>query len=79
MLSKYSKKSVFSECDISTDEHLINAANEMDKGLSFLGINDYDLDNLSSTLLDTYDKQQKIVLEEKCFHFSHSFLWPCWN
>ena len=48
----------FSEEDINTENHLIHATTEMDKGLSALGLDSYDLDNLAPTLLGTYDYQQ---------------------
>ncbi len=54
-ISKYS----FSEEDISKESHIVDAVFEMDKALSNLGIDSYDLDNLADTLLNVYDKQQE--------------------
>lgn len=61
------KKQKFKEEDISSDEHLIKAANEMDKGLVALGIEEYDLDNLAPTLIATYDEQQSKVIKNRAF------------
>lgn len=49
----------FSEEDVDTEEHLIHATAEMDKGLGSLGMNTYDLDNLAPTLLGAYEAQQE--------------------
>lgn len=48
----------FSEENVETEEHLIHATAEMDKGLDSLGLDIYDLDNLAPTLLGAYDAQQ---------------------
>lgn len=48
-----------SEDDIETEEHLISAAVEMDKGLDSIGLGSYALDNLAPTLLGVYDYQQE--------------------
>lgn len=48
----------FSEENVETEEHLIHATAEMDKGLDSLGLDTYDLDNLAPTLLGAYDAQQ---------------------
>lgn len=57
----------FSVEDISTDEHIVHATTEMDKGLSAFGIEEYDLDNLAPVLLAVYDEQQKNVDDVKKF------------
>ena len=49
----------FSEEDVDTEEHLIHATAEMDKGLGSFGMNTYDLDNLAPTLLGAYEAQQE--------------------
>lgn len=49
----------FSEEKVETEEHLIHATMEMDKGLCSLGIGTYDLDNLAPTFLDAYETEQK--------------------
>lgn len=51
-------KSGFSEEDIAEEDHLIHAAQEMDKGLDAFGLGQYDLDDLAPTLLGVYDWQQ---------------------
>lgn len=48
----------FSEEDIESEDYLIHAAMEMDKGLNSFNLGDYDLDNLAPTLLGVYDSQQ---------------------
>ncbi len=60
-------KQGFTEENISTDEHLIHATMEMDKGLSSFGIQEYNLDNLAPSLLTVYDGQQKSVKESEKF------------
>lgn len=60
-------QSGFSEEDISQEEHIIHAAVEMDKGLSDLELENYDLDNLAPTLLGVYEKQQQKVEEHNLF------------
>lgn len=57
----------FTEEDISTDEHLIKATIEMNKGLAAFGIHEYDLDNLAPTLINTYDEQQNKVRANQAF------------
>ena len=52
------KKTEFSEDNIETEDYLIHAASEMDKGLYAFGFDVYDLDNLAPTLLGIYDGQQ---------------------
>lgn len=49
----------FSEEKIDSEQHLLHAAIEMDKGLASFGLEAYDLDNLSLTLLGVYDAQQE--------------------
>lgn len=49
----------FSEEDIDKEDYLLHAAEEMDKGLSSMGLGSYDLDYLAPTLLDVYDYQQQ--------------------
>lgn len=49
----------FSEEDIETEDYLLHAAVEMDKGLNAYGLGEYDLDNLRPTLLGVYDYQQQ--------------------
>ena len=56
-----------SEEDISKEEFVVHAANEMDKGLAAFSIENYDLDNLGPTLLGVYEIQQKKVEEEQSF------------
>lgn len=58
----------FLENDISEEKHITHAVTEMDKGLSVFNLENYDLDNLGSTLLTVYEEQQKSV--EKCGMFS---------
>lgn len=57
----------FSEEDVSEEEHIVHATVEMDKGLSALGIGEYDLDNLGPTLLGVYEEQQNSVKEHQLF------------
>lgn len=61
------EKQGFTEEDISTDEHLIHATIEMEKGLEACGIQEYDLDNLAPTLINSYDEQQKKVRADQVF------------
>ena len=56
-----------SEDEILEDEHIIRATTEMDKGLANFELDEYDLDNLGSTLLGVYEEQQNIVKEEQQF------------
>lgn len=49
----------FSEEKIDSEEHLLHATIEMDKGLTSFDIEAYDLDNLAPTLLGVYDAQQE--------------------
>lgn len=60
-------KTGFSEESIETEEHLIHAAVEMDKGLDAFGLGEYDLDSLAPTLLGIYDGQQQKCKEDKTF------------
>ena len=48
-----------SEENINSEEHLIHAVVEMDKGLESFGLREYDLDNLAPILLGVYDEQQR--------------------
>lgn len=57
----------FSEEKVSSEEQLIHAALEMDKGLNAFGIDAYDLDNLAPTLLEVYDRQQEKCKTEQIF------------
>ena len=41
----------------------------MDYGLESIGIESYDIDNLSQVLLDVYDYQQKKLNNENVFSF----------
>ncbi len=55
-----------SEERIESEDHLIHAIAEMDKGLEVFGLVEYDLDNLAPTLLAVYDgQQQKYAAEQK--------------
>lgn len=58
----------FSEEEISKEEHILHAVSEMDKGLSALGYDAYELDSLGTTLLGVYEEQQKNIIE--CQKFS---------
>lgn len=58
---------VFSEDKSEAEKRLVHSVNEMDKGLKSVGITSYDVDNLSSTLLDVYDFQQQKYTEENTF------------
>ena len=58
---------VFSEDKFEAEKRLIHSINEMDNGLETIGITSYDLDNLSSTLLDVYDYQQQKYMDENVF------------
>ena len=49
----------FSEEDIETEDYLLHAVVEMNKGLNEFGLETYDLDNLAPTLLGVYDCQQQ--------------------
>ena len=60
---------VFSENKSESEKRLIHSINEMDNGLKAIGITSYDLDNLSSTLLDVYDYQQQKYIDENAFSF----------
>lgn len=66
-LKPYLAESGFSEVDIETEDYLIHAAIEMDKGLNAFGLDPYDLDNLASTLLGVYDFQQEKQKQEGFF------------
>ena len=56
-----------SEEDITQEELVVHAVNEMDKALTAFELEEYDLDNLGPTLLGIYEMQQKNVTEEKVF------------
>ena len=56
-----------SEESIKSESDLIHAVTEMDKGLRFFGIDEYDLDNLAPTLLEVYDGQQQKYATDKNF------------
>lgn len=58
----------FSAEAISSNDQIIHATIEMNKGLSSFGISEYDLDNLAPTLLTVYDEQQKSVKQDNTFH-----------
>lgn len=58
---------VFSEDKSEAEKRLIHSINEMDNGLESIGITSYDLDSLSSTLLDVYDYQQQKYIDENVF------------
>ena len=57
----------FSVEKIADDLHILNGLTEMNKGLSSLGIDTYDLDHLAPTLLSVYDSQQGIMKSEGAF------------
>lgn len=57
----------FSEEKINGTDHLIHAAIEMNKGLTNLGVNQYNLDDLGPALLAVYDAQQKNFASNKKF------------
>ena len=52
-------KAGFSEDNIDTEDYLIHAAQEMDRGLEAFHLGRYDLDSLAPTLLGVYDTQQQ--------------------
>lgn len=58
---------VFSEEASEAEKRLIHTINEMDNGLTAMGIQAYDLDNLAPTLLEVYDYQQRKYVEENVF------------
>lgn len=57
----------FSEEDIETEDYLLHAVVEMDKGLNAFGLETYNLDNLAPTLLGVYDCQQQKYKTEESF------------
>lgn len=57
----------FSENAIETEDHLLHATIEMDKGMDAFGFGEYDLDNLAPTLLGIYDAQQEKYAKEEAF------------
>lgn len=61
------KVSSFSEESVAMDDHIVHATVEMDKALNDFELGDYNLDDLSSTLLEVYEKQQKNVEEFQSF------------
>lgn len=52
---------------IKSDTEILNALEEMNKGLLSFGIDTYNLDDLGSTLLRVYDAQQATVCAEDAF------------
>ncbi|SEF39960.1 hypothetical protein SAMN04487934_10119 [Eubacterium ruminantium] len=58
---------VFSNDKIEAEKRLIHSIDEMNNGLEFIGISEYDLDNLAPTLLEVYDCQQKKYKEKNVF------------
>lgn len=69
----------FSENDISEEKHITHAVAEMNKELSAFNLENYDLDNLGSTLLGVYEEQQKSAKSAGCFLRCHLFPWHCLN
>ena len=54
-----------------SENELINAVYEMDKGLNYFSINEYDIDDLAPTFLEVYEKEQKAYKKyETCNLFS---------
>ena len=49
------------------ENRLLHSINEMNNGLTTMGIDKYDLDNLAPTLLDVYDYQQQRYISENTF------------
>lgn len=60
-------KADISEEKINTSQQLIHGANEMDKALQSLNINEYDIDNLAPTLLSAYDAEQDKFKKDGAF------------
>ncbi len=58
---------IFPNNTFMAEERLIHSVNEMNKGLNKMGLFTYDLDNLSSTLLDVYDYEQKNYKDNDSF------------
>lgn len=58
---------VFTEETIEAENKLLHSINEMNNGLTTMGIGEYDLDNLAPILLDVYDYQQKRYISENTF------------
>lgn len=58
---------VFTEETIEAENRLLHSINEMNNGLTTMGIGEYDLDNLAPILLDVYDYQQKRYISENTF------------
>lgn len=58
---------VFSDDLPEAEKRLIHSINEMDNGLETMGIQEYDLDNLKSTLVGVYDYEQQKYTEENVF------------
>lgn len=50
---------IFTDSPSIAEECLIHSVNEMNIGLDKMGLSTYDIDNLSPTLLDVYDYEQK--------------------
>ena len=60
-------KAGFSEENIDTEDYLIHAAQEMDRGLEAFYLGQYDLDDLAPTLLGVYDAEQQMCKTEGRF------------
>mgnify|MGYP006907768925 FL=1 len=58
---------VFTKETIEAENRLLHSINEMNNGLTTMGIDKYDLDNLAPTLLDVYDYQQQRYISENTF------------
>lgn len=58
---------VFTNDPSVSEHHLLHSIYEMDAGLKAMGISEYDLDNLSNTLLNVYDYEQKLYIQEESF------------
>lgn len=59
--------SVFTEESIEAENRLLHSINEMNNGLTTMGVGEYDLDNLAPILLDVYDYQQQRYISENTF------------
>ena len=58
---------VFTKETIEAENRLLHSINEMNNGLTTMGISEYDLDNLAPVLLDVYDYQQQRYISENTF------------
>ena len=67
----------FSEEDIDTEDYLLHAVVEMNKGLNEFGLETYDLDNLAPTLLGVYDCQQQKYKSEGEKHMAKVLVSAC--